>query len=296
MRRTPWAARPRTARRRPRAAGPARRAGRGRVRRAGPLVVEVLAGDGGRGVVADRQPGLGDRGLGQVVRRAGPAHLGRHPAGLQGVAEHVRPAAGHRERQHHVEQLRVRVGLRAVPVAADPLQVSQVGVAAPVHAGAQVHQPARTGHQGGEQVRSQHVDGEHVAEPVRGLDPVRLPVADPGVVDDRVVPAQRVGLPGDLVHALDGGQVTDHHMRGGGQRGPGVAGPGLVAGVQGDLVPVAGQQLARHQAEAVGRAGDQYPSHARFLPGGSASWVCVFLGWRSLPRVPYASVATMCRP
>ena len=249
-------------------------AGRGRVDRTRTLVIEVLAGHGGRGIVADRQPGLGHRGLGHVVRGARAAHPGRHPAWLQGVAEHVGPEPGHRERQHHVEQLGVRVSLRTVPVAADPLQVSQVRLAAPVHAGAQVHQPVRPGHQRGEQVGGQDVDGEHVAEAVGGLDPVRLAVPDTRVVDHRVVPAQLVGLAGHLPHARDAGQVTHDHVRRGGQRRAGVAGPGVVAGVQGDLMPVAGEQFAGHQAEAVGRAGDQYPGHARFLSGGraGASW------------------------
>ena len=91
-----------------------------------------------------------------------------------------------------------------------------------------------------------------MAEPVLGLDPGRLPVADARVVDHRVEAAQLVGLPGYLPHARDHGQVTDDHVRRGGQRGAGVGRPGLVARVQGHLVPAVGEQAAGHQAETVG--------------------------------------------
>ena len=97
------------------------------------LVVEVTAGDGCCGVVAHRQPDLGHRRQGEVVGCAGSTHLGRHPAGLEGVGEHAGPAAGNREGQDDVEELAVCVGLGPVPTASGPLEVVEVGVATFVH-------------------------------------------------------------------------------------------------------------------------------------------------------------------
>ena len=62
--------------------------------------------------------------------------------------------------------------------------------------------------EGGEQVGGEHVDGEDVLEAVFGLDAAGLPVADPGVVDDRVVASGGVGGFGDLAHPGDRAQVS----------------------------------------------------------------------------------------
>ena len=188
----------------------------GGVRLAGFLVVEVAAGDGGRGVVADREPGLGDRRQGQVVRRAGPAHPGWRPARLHGVGQHSRPVPGHRERQHGVVQLAVAVGLRPVPGAMGPQRVIQEGITAAVHARAEVDEPGGRRDQRGEQIGREHVDREHVGQPVGGLDPAGLPVADAGVVDHGVVAAPVVGLAGHRPHPGDAGQVADDQRRGAG--------------------------------------------------------------------------------
>ena len=122
----------------------------GRVGRAGLLMVEVAGGDGGGGVVADGEPGLGDRGEREVVGGAGAAHLGGNPAGLNRVGEHARPVPGDGEGQDRVVELAVGVGLGAVPPSPLPLRVGQVGVTASVHAGAEVDQAGGRGHQGGE--------------------------------------------------------------------------------------------------------------------------------------------------
>ena len=51
----------------------------------GPLVVEVTSGHPGRRIVADRQPGLGDRREREVVGGTWPAHLCGHPAWFERV-------------------------------------------------------------------------------------------------------------------------------------------------------------------------------------------------------------------
>ena len=86
----------------------------------------------------------------------------------------------------------------------------------------------------------------------------------------RVVVAEGVDLPGDLPHVVDGGQVADDDGVRAGQAGAGVGGPGLAAGVQGDLVAVLEQQLGGHQAQAVGGTGDEYARH-QFSPDKESS-------------------------
>lgn len=106
----------------------------------GSLMVEVAGGHGSCGVVADREPCLGDRGERQIVGGPGSAHLGGHPARFEGIGQYGWPAAGDGEGQDDVEQLAVRVGLCSVPAPSGPLRVGQAGVAATVHAGAEVNQ------------------------------------------------------------------------------------------------------------------------------------------------------------
>ena len=45
-------------------------------------MIEIAAARPRGGIVAGRKPGLGEMRLSDVVRRARPAHLGRHPAGV----------------------------------------------------------------------------------------------------------------------------------------------------------------------------------------------------------------------
>lgn len=69
-----------------------------------------------------------------------------------------------------------------------------------------------------QQVRGEHVDREDMLQAVVGADAPRLPVTDPGIVNDRVVRAARVSLLGDLPHARDARQVADDDSAGRGQR------------------------------------------------------------------------------
>jgi hypothetical protein len=83
-----------------------------------------------------------------------------------------------------------------------------------VHAGAEVDQAAGRGDKDGEQVGGEHVDGEDVFEAVFGLDALRLPVADPRVVDHRVVASGGVGGRGDLARPRARQQIADQDRLG----------------------------------------------------------------------------------
>ena len=93
------------------------------------------------GAVAE--PDLGEVRLVQVAGRASAAHLGRHPARVDGVRAYLGPPSRDGEREDHVVQLGVRVGLRSAPPPPYPLQIVEYDVAALVHAGAQIDQPIR---------------------------------------------------------------------------------------------------------------------------------------------------------
>ena len=69
------------------------------------------------------------------------------------------------------------------------MRIGQAGIPAAMHARAEVHQPARSLDQAGQQVRGEHVDREDVLQTVIGADAPRLPVTDPGIVNDRIVRA-----------------------------------------------------------------------------------------------------------
>ena len=76
-------------------------------------MMEILAGDPGCGIVADGEPGLSAAGLVGVVGRAGAAHAGRDPAGVDRVRQHVRPAPRDGEGDQHVEKLALGIGCGA---------------------------------------------------------------------------------------------------------------------------------------------------------------------------------------
>jgi hypothetical protein len=127
-----------------------------------------------------------------------------------------------------------------------------------MHARAEVDQPGGPLDQAGQQVRGEHVDREDVLQAVIGADAPGLPVTDPGVVNDRVVRAARVGLLGDLPCAGDARQVTDDDGGGGRQGRTCVLGSGRIAGMQRDQVAVLGQQPGRHQPQALSGTGDEH--------------------------------------
>ncbi len=66
----------------------------------------------------------------EVVGGGWAAHAGGYPAGVDGVAEDVGPAAGDGEGERGDEELAVAVGLGAVPAAGAPVEVIEAVVAA----------------------------------------------------------------------------------------------------------------------------------------------------------------------
>ncbi len=86
-------------------------------------------------------------------------------------------------------------------------------------------------------------------------------VTDPGVVNDRVEPAEAVGLIGKPTSLRDASEVADHHAARLGRRGPRVSGTTLVAGVKDYLVAGGKQSLSGRKTETVGRSRDQDLAH-----------------------------------
>jgi len=72
-----------------------------RMRLPAALVVPVAAGAASLRIIACREPLLREVAEPQIVGGAGPAHLRRHPSGVDRVAEHLRPRSRdqHRERR-----------------------------------------------------------------------------------------------------------------------------------------------------------------------------------------------------
>jgi hypothetical protein len=78
-----------------------------------------------------------------------------------------------------------------------------MGVTAHVHSRAQIDQPVEWGYQCSQQIRREHIDREYVRETVDGLDATRFSIANARVVDDRVMPAQRIDLLSDPPRLFD---------------------------------------------------------------------------------------------
>src|SRR5829696_8465441 len=166
----------------------------GGVKLLGSLVVPVAAADEGLGVVGGCEPGLGDVGQGEVVARAGAAHLGGHPAAVDRVREDVRPEAC--EGGHECGDEQLGVGVRARLALAGPVDAGEVGLAAAVHAAGERDVPRRRD-EGGHEVRRGEVDRQD-----RTLH-------DAGVVDDGVELAQLVRLVDQPVDIVEVGEVAD---------------------------------------------------------------------------------------
>ena len=92
-------------------------------------VIEVLAGHRSGRVIAYRKPRLSAVRLIHIVCGSWTAHLGRHPTWLQSIGKHPRPSSGNRERQQHIMELRVGVGLLSLPGPGGPRKVVQTRVA-----------------------------------------------------------------------------------------------------------------------------------------------------------------------
>ena len=73
---------------------------------------------------------------------------------------------------------------------------------------------------------------------------------------------ERVDLGRQVLRRGDAREVADDDGFGLGQGLLGVRGAGVVARMQDDLVPLIGEKLADHQAETVGRTGDEDARHA----------------------------------
>ena len=96
----------------------------GRGIRSAPLhMVEVFTRDLRDRIVAHREPNLCAVSGIKVVGRSRASHLGCNPTRLKGIGENVWPAARHRERQKHIVQLGIRVGLLSAPRALLPREI-----------------------------------------------------------------------------------------------------------------------------------------------------------------------------
>lgn len=84
------------------------------------LMVPIAAGRQGLRLIAGHQPRLRHMPQRQIVGRIRAAHFGRHPAGIDCAADHVRPQARHGGGQRGDEQLAVRIGTAAPPSQSTP--------------------------------------------------------------------------------------------------------------------------------------------------------------------------------
>ena len=85
-----------------------------------------------------------------------------------------------------------------------------------------------------------------------------LLVADRCVVDHGIKTPELVRLTRQFARLPQTAEVTSQNGRHPGQLSPGVLGALLVSGMRDHRVPLLQQQLRRHQAEPVGRAGYKY--------------------------------------
>src|SRR5436305_10795432 len=113
------------------------------------LMVPVATGGARLRVVAGGEPLLGQVPESQVVGSVAPAHLRGHPAGVDGVAEYLRPHPCEGDGERRDEELAVRVGA-GDPLAA-PLHAGQACSSAAVHPATEVHEALRTLDERGEQ-------------------------------------------------------------------------------------------------------------------------------------------------
>src|SRR3954471_22038920 len=125
------------------------------------MMVPVPPADGRSGIIAGREPRLGEISLLEIIRRSRAAHLRGNPARVDRIAQNVGPAPRDREGEHSHIELAVRVGLARVPASLIPIDVSQRSDASPMHAATEVHQSPWALDQSRQHVWSESVDGNN---------------------------------------------------------------------------------------------------------------------------------------
>lgn len=183
----------------------------------------------------------------QIVRRAGAAHPGGHPAGVHGIAHCSGSQARHRGRERRDEQLAVRV--RAGHVS-PPVGAVEEGPPLVVRAAAQVDQSARSVQQGREQVRGDDVDRHD-----------RGPAPDPRVVDHGVQGCRIAQFGGDAPHRVTVREITQDDVGPAVDQLPDSGCALLVAGVHHDVMAGGQQFVRRGPPKPVRRACHQDPTH-----------------------------------
>jgi hypothetical protein len=119
-----------------------------------------------------------------------------------------------------------------------------------MHSGTQINESAGSLDQARQDEGGQHVGREHVRHAVLCLDPVGLPVADPGIVDHGIEATQAIDLLGKFARAPHGGEVAGHDLQGLRQLSARVRTARRAPAVQDHLVALLNKQSPRHQAQA----------------------------------------------
>ena len=205
--------------------------------------MEIPTRDVCLGVVAGGEPDLRQVRLIHIVGRAGAAHLGRHPAGLQRVRENAPPTPGNGEGEHRIMELALGVRGRAVPAALLPEDVVEVGIGMVMHAGTEIDEPFRPLDQRGQDVGRQRVDREDVWQAI-GCDAMPFPIADSSIMDHGIEATERVGLGGELLCAGDGFDIADYDRLSLGQGAPGIFCAVGITGMQDDPMSLAREKFA----------------------------------------------------
>ena len=104
-------------------------------------------------------------------------------------------------------QLAVGVRLLSAPWALFPYKIFEARVAALVKTGAEVDQATGPVNERGQNVRCERVDGEYMRQAIFRGNTTRLLIANGGVVDHRIKPAEAIHLLGYVAGLRNAGQV-----------------------------------------------------------------------------------------
>src|SRR3954452_22468262 len=156
-------------------------------------VVPVATADHCGRLIAHCQPGLGTLSGVEVHRRSWAAHLRAYPAGIDRVAQDLRPVPRHSKCQRDHLKLALGIGLCRIPGALRPIDIPQRTLPAPMQAAAEVNQPSGTMDQRRQDVGRQRVHREYAGVTFRARAAALLRVYA-CVVDDRIHPADSVDL------------------------------------------------------------------------------------------------------